>query len=35
MSVDLWCWHERCDESYCCGDCDNCSKAEMEETEDE
>lgn len=34
MSVSLWAYNpDKCDGNPCCGDCDNCYKAEEEEEE--
>ena len=36
MSCSLWAYApNKCDGDYCCGDCDQCNKAEMEVDEDE
>jgi len=35
MSVFRWAYDpKKCDGDYCCGDCDNCRKAEQEEDDE-
>ena len=35
MSVSLWAYEAwKCEGEYCCGDCDNCYKAQIEQDGD-
>ena len=35
MSVSLWAYEAwKCEGEYCCGDCDNCYKAQIEDDGD-
>ena len=35
MSVSKYLWQPSCDTDYCCGDCDNCPRADYDEEEKE